>query len=93
MSQLRPGALREQVPERVAEVAATFGLKPSEALAPAIAKMMRELGLPASLAELGYRANDLTRLAGAAHASHFNLSAPFHPSASEYAAMIANSLA
>ena len=87
------GATARHVPERVAAVADAFGLQTPEALAPAIASLMRELGLPASLAELGYQTNDFARLANAAHGSHFNLSAPFHPTGSEYEAMIATSLA
>lgn len=86
-------ATSTHVPERVAAVASAFGLQQSAALAPAIASLMRELGLPASLAELGYRTKDLARLADAAQASHFNLTAPFHPTSSDYAEMIANSLA
>ncbi len=79
-------------PQRVAEVAAAFGLPPSAPLAQAIAALMRELGLPATLAELGYAAADLSRLAESSHRSHFNFFAPFHPSAAEYGEMIAASL-
>ena len=53
---------------------------------------MRELGLPATLAELGYVAKDLQAMASAAERSHFNLSAPFRPNASHYAAFITRSL-
>ena len=53
---------------------------------------MRELGLQATLAELRYEAVDLQPLAAAAHRSHFNFTAPFHPSAIDYAAMITGSL-
>ena len=65
---------------------------PSASLAQAVASLMRELGLPATLAELHYAAADLNTLASAAHKSHFNLSASFHPTTSDYAAMIAASL-
>ena len=86
------GATARHAPERVAAVAAVFGLQASDALAPAIASLMRDLGLPATLSELGYRTTDLARLAEAAHASHFNLSAPCHPTCTEYATMIETSL-
>ena len=54
---------------------------------------LRGLGLPATLAELKYSTSDVATLAGAAHRSYFNLSAPFHPAASQYATMISASLA
>ncbi len=80
------------VPERAAEVAAALGLERGHPLAPAIASLMRELGLPATLGELNYVPHDLEALATAAHQSHFNLFAPFHPTASDYAGMLAESL-
>lgn len=83
----------ERVPQRVAEVAAAFGLAPGASLAGAIAALMHELGLPATLAELGYSAPNVEALAEAAQRSHFNLSAPFHPSALDYSEMIRASLA
>jgi 4-hydroxybutyrate dehydrogenase len=86
-------ATAEHAPGRVAAAAAAFGLGSSASLAQAIAALMRELGLPATLAELKYSPSDLNTLAIAAHRSHFNLSAPFHPTAPRYAAMIAASLA
>lgn len=80
------------VPERAAEVALALGLERAASLAQAVASLMRELGLPATLAELNYRPRDPHALAQAAHQSHFNLSAPFHPTAADYAAMLAGSL-
>ena len=85
-------ATAEHVPERVAAAAEAFGLRSSESLAHAVATLMRELGLPATLAELGYSMSNLHTLADAAYRSHFNLSAPLHPTASRYADMIAASL-
>ena len=52
---------------------------------------MTDLGLPTTLAGLGYTVTDANALGKAAHRSHFNASAPFHPSAEEYASMIAAS--
>ena len=85
-------ATAEHVPERMAAIAEAFGVPVSASVAEGVANLMRELGLPATLAELGYAANDLQALAAAAERSHFNLSAPFRPNASQYAAFIARSL-
>jgi len=86
-------ATAERVPLRVAEVATAFGLAPSDSLSRAIASLMRELGLPATLAELRYSASDVSALGAAAQKSHFNLFAPFAPSAGQYEAMFRASLA
>ena len=84
------------VAEAIGEIARAFGLdasaSPTVSLSAAVASLMRDLGLPATLAELGYAAPHLARLAAAAHASHFNLFAPVHPSAKEYEAMLSCSL-
>lgn len=85
-------ATSAHVPELAAEVALALGLGRTESLGQAVARLMRELGLPATLAELNYVPRDLQTLADAAHQSHFNLFAPFHPTASDYAAMLAGSL-
>jgi alcohol dehydrogenase class IV len=69
-----------------------LGLERTASLGQALASLMRELGLPATLAELRYVPRDLQALAHAAHLSHFNLSAPLHPSASDYADMLTHSL-
>ena len=85
-------ATAEHVPERMAAVSKAFGLPASASVARGVATLMRELGLPASLAELGYAAKDLQAMAAAAEGSHFNLSAPFRPNASQYGEFIARSL-
>ncbi|MDB5550371.1 MAG: alcohol dehydrogenase [Rhizobium sp.] len=82
-------ATAAHVPDRVAELAAAFGVKAP--LSEAIAALMTDLGLPITLAGLGYTVTDVSTLGKAAQRSHFNASAPFHPSAEEYAAMIAAS--
>ena len=82
----------EHEPERVAAVSEAFGADRTTSLAQAIASLMRELGLPATLHELNYVAGDVQALGQTAHKSHFNLSARHHPSASEYTTMIAVSL-
>ena len=83
-------AQREEA--RVREVAGAFGIGGSESLSRAIASLMRELGLPATLGELAYAARDVPALGEAAHRSHFNRSARYHPAAKEYAAMMTASL-
>lgn len=85
-------ATAEHMPERAASVAEAFGVTPTAPLAQGVATLMRELGLPATLAELGYAAKDLQALAAAAERSHFNLSAPFRPNAAQYAAFMTQSL-
>ena len=74
-------------------IAGALGVDPGASLADAVAGLMRELGLPATLGEVGYAAPDVAPLAAAAHRSHFNRSTRYHPSETEYAAMIAGSLA
>lgn len=85
-------ATAAHVPERMAAVARALGLAAGVSPAAAIAGLMRELGLPATLAELGYATNDVQALADAAQRSHFNLFAPHQPTSAQYAAMIAESL-
>lgn len=85
-------ASQRREPERARAIAQALGLAPSTALSEGVASLMREVGLPTTLAELGYIATDVEALALAAHANHFNVFAPFHPSAFEYAAMLRRSL-
>lgn len=85
-------ATAAHVPERMAPVIEAFGLPAGARLSQAVATLMRELGLPATLSDLGYAASDLAAMAAAAERSHFNLSAPFRPKASQYAEFLALSL-
>lgn len=86
-------ATSAHVPERAAQVAVAMGLEGTASLGRAVASLMRELGLPTTLAELHYVPRDPDALAHTAHQSYFNLTAPYRPTASEYAAMLAASLA
>ncbi len=79
-------------PAPIAEISAAFGLDASMSLSQGIAALMRELDLPATLRELGYRVTDEAKLAHSAHVSFFNQFAPVHPSLSDYAAMLEVSL-
>ena len=85
-------ATSAHVPERASEIAAALGLERTRSLGQAVASLMHELGLPATLAELNYVPGNLQALAAAAHQSHFNFFAPFYPAASDYADMLAASL-
>jgi len=78
-------ATATHVPDRMAAISEAFDLPHGASLSQAVADLMRSLGLPISLAELGYMASDLALMAQAAHKSHFNLSAPFHPNELQYA--------
>ena len=80
-------------PDRAGAIAAALGEPADAPLSQAIAGLMRSLGLPATLAELGYRADDMAALGAAAHASPFNISARLHPGAAEYGRLIEGSLA
>ena len=79
-------ATTAHVPDRAAEIAAAFGVQ--QPLSDAIAALMTNLGLPTTLAGLGYTVTDADAMGQAAHRSHFNASAPFHPTSEEYASMI-----
>lgn len=85
-------ATQPHATDRFKALASAFGLPPGMALSEGVAKLMRDMGLPATLSELGYAPTDLDALARSAHASHFNRFAPFHPSVSEYVAMLGRSL-
>lgn len=79
-------------PVRAAALGKALGASDAATLSDIVAHLMRELGLPATLGELGYAARDIVALGDAAHASPFNLTARHHFSASKYAEMIAQSL-
>ncbi len=75
-------------PDRAAAIRRAMELGQDDSLATAIADMMRDGGLPTSLAELGYVVDHPERLAREAHQSFFNTSAFHHPRLEEYDAMI-----
>lgn len=82
----------EGAPEQIAQISSAFGLRSSMSLSQGVAALMRELGLPATLAELGYAPADLNALARAAQASHFNQFAPVRPDEGEYMRLLERSL-
>lgn len=79
-------------PARGAALAQAMGAVQSVPLGATVAALMRELGLPASLRELGYKVKDLNAVAEAVHRNFCNLFAFYHPTAAEYAEMISTSL-
>ena len=80
------------MPERAGALRQAFGLAPGASLAQAVEALMRELGLPATLREMGYKTNDVEKLAQDAHDNFFNFFASYHPTQAEYADMLTASL-
>jgi alcohol dehydrogenase class IV len=78
--------------EPIARISEAFGLKPSMSLSQGVALLIRQLGLPATLAELGYVPTDLNALARAAQVSHFNRFAPVRPGEADYVRLLEQSL-
>ena len=74
---------------KVADISAAMGLTPDDNPADALRSLMRDLGLPTSLRQAGYRVQDMEELARACEASHFNFTSPHRPSAAEFAEMLA----
>lgn len=85
-------ATAASAPQRMAGIHEAMGLPSSVSTAQGVAMLMRDLGLPTTLAELGYAAADVDALAQAAARSHFNLSAPHKPDAAQYAGFLRHSL-
>lgn len=80
-------------PEAMKALDDAMGVGPGETAAQLFADLMRELGLPATLGELGYRVDDLDATVGLVHAHFCNSFARYHPSSDEYKAMMSHSLA
>lgn len=84
--------LLARLPRQKVELAAAMGVDPSTSLAQAFATLMRDLGLPATLAELGYAVHDLDVTAKSAHEHFLNIFAQHPPTLDEYREMIGGSL-
>jgi 4-hydroxybutyrate dehydrogenase len=80
--------MEKQLPERMQVIAEAIGLTEGECVSDAVKALMITVGLPTSLAALGYQADDIAQLAGRAAESHFNLTSPYAPSESEFDRMI-----
>jgi len=79
--------------ERVAEA---MNLTPDRdagcRIADAVARMNGELGLPATVRQMGYKKTDLGRMVDEALRSYFNLTAPRQPTREDYARLVAEVL-
>ena len=75
-------------PERTRTIGEAIGVAEYERPSDAIRALMITLGLPTSLAALGYQASDIPELASRAALSHFNLTSPYAPSEAEFGHMI-----
>lgn len=74
----------ERVPAKAARLAGCLGFPDGQALAPALRRLTDAVGLPATLAEAGYRVGDLDALVDAMVASPFNRTSPYAPTAAEF---------
>ena len=58
--------------------------RPGQSAADSLSELNAKLGLPHSIAELGYGQADLEELATDALASFFNAASPYRPTSDEY---------
>ena len=79
----------DRVPGKLARLADAFGVASGAAVAPALADLNHRLGLPATIAALGYGPADHHELACFAAANHFNQTSPKQPGVADYEMMIA----
>jgi 4-hydroxybutyrate dehydrogenase len=78
----------KHVPEKMSQLAKVMALHSSHAVPERIKTFNTQLGLPASLRELGYAGGDIDEMANDAANSFFNATSPYHPSPAEYKVMI-----
>ena len=71
-------------PATAARLRAAIGLDARTSLADALTRLVASLGLPATLADAGYRIDDAERLADDMARSHFNRTSPYAPTRDEY---------
>ena len=69
---------------KAARLARAIGVSPGADLGDALARLVASLGLPATLADAGYRIDDAERLADDMARSHFNRTSPYAPTRDEY---------
>lgn len=81
------------LPRQKTALAEAMGVDPSQSLGAAFAQLMRDLGLPTSLAELGYEIRDPDAVARGAHAHFLNGFAHRPPTLKDYRKMIDGQMA
>lgn len=78
--------------DRLQRIAAAMNLEADRdagnRIADAVARMNADLGLPASVRQMGYRKTDVGRMAEEARRAYFNLTAPRQPTREEYARLV-----
>jgi alcohol dehydrogenase class IV len=84
--------LERHAAEKAQAIREAMELPPNARLASGVRDLMAGVGLPVTLSALGYRLDDLDKLAARCEASHFNLTSPYAPTKSEFAAMIGSIL-
>jgi len=80
--------LGEKIAERMTQMAQAMMLEPGRHAAAGIADLNERLGLPSSMRAYGYKLVDIEEVAAACHESHFNQTAPYHPSVDDYKELI-----
>lgn len=75
-------------PAKVRALGAAAGLENPEDFVGGLRALMKRLGLPLTLGQLGYRVGSLDALAQACAQSHFNFTTPFRPGPAEYREML-----
>jgi 4-hydroxybutyrate dehydrogenase len=80
--------MERECPERMRTIGDAIELAEYERPSDAVRALMISLGLPTSLAAVGYQAGDISELAGRAAMSHFNLTSPYAPIEAEFGRMI-----
>jgi 4-hydroxybutyrate dehydrogenase len=82
------GLMRHKAPERVRILGHALGLEEPLEVGRALRALMTRLGMPLTLAALGYRIGSIDELAARCAASHFNLTAFHVPDRAEYRTML-----
>ncbi len=80
--------MERESPEHMRRIGDAIELAEYERPSDAVRALMISLGLPTSLAALGYQAGDISQLARRAAMSHFNLTSPYAPAEAEFGRMI-----
>jgi 4-hydroxybutyrate dehydrogenase len=80
--------MERECPERMRAIGNAIEPAEYERPSDAVRALMISLGLPTSLAAVGYQAGDISELARRAAMSHFNLTSPYVPIEAEFGRMI-----